>query len=130
MPAADVKAVPGDIAIPGQPGPGYSGFGLSGFGLSGFGVAGFGVAGFGGAGVVEAAEEERGVGDVFERFGPVIEVGLEEFLGHGVPAHGLEGEHVLAHHVQEFPGAPQLVALGGQDRVGAGSFGMVFCIGT
>jgi hypothetical protein len=44
MPAADVEAVPGDAVVGGL------------------------------FGVVEAAEEERGIGDVCEGFGPVIQL--------------------------------------------------------
>ena len=80
-------------------------------------------------GVVETAEEEGGIGDVFQGFGPVVQVGLEIFLGDRVPAHGPQREDVFAHQPQELARAPQLVALSGQDGVTAGPFGMMifFC---
>jgi hypothetical protein len=74
--------------------------------------------------VVEAAEEQWGVGDVLEGFGPVIQVGLEVLQGDPVTGHGRERQDVLAHQVEIVPGAPQLVAFGGQDRIGYGPFRM------
>jgi hypothetical protein len=84
-----------------------------------------GLAGPGLAGIVETAEEQGGVGDVFQGFGPVVQVGLEVFLGDRVPAHGLEGQHVFAHQPEELARAPQLVAFSGQDGVTAGPFGIM-----
>ena len=88
VPAADVKAVPRD-AVVGLPSSR--------------------------SGIVETAEEQRGVGDVFEGFGPVVEVGLEVLLGDRVPAHGPQREDVFAHQPEELARASQLVAFGGQD---------------
>ncbi|HEV2933425.1 MAG TPA: hypothetical protein VGY96_09860 [Streptosporangiaceae bacterium] len=133
VPAADVKAVACDAVILGSTGFGYSssvlsgsglsGSGLTGSGLTGSGLTGSGLSGFGVGGVVEAAEEQRGVGDVLEGFGPVIEVGLEVLLGDRVTAHGLEGEDVFAHEPEVLARALQLVAFRGQDGVNAGPFG-------
>ena len=97
VPAADVEAVPGDAILD----------------LGGL------------VGVIEAAEEERSVRDVFQRLGPVVEVGLEEFLGERVTAHSLEGQHVLAHQAQVFPGAAKLVALRRQNEITDGPFGII-----
>ena len=74
-------------AMPSSPVADWSGFGWPGFGL---------------AGVVEAAEEEGGVGDVFQGFGPVIELRLEILLGDPVAAHRLQRQHVLAHEPEEL----------------------------
>ena len=81
-------------------------------------------------GIVETAEEQRGVRDVFQGFGPVVQLGLEVLLGDRVPAHRPQRQHVFAHQPEELARAPQLVALGGQDRVTAGSFGILifFCL--
>ena len=104
VPAADVEAVPGDAVVGSSTGSG-------------------------GVGVVEAAEEQRGVGNVLQGLGPVVEVGLEVLLGDRVPAHGPQRQHVLPHQPEELARAPQLVALGGQDGVAAGPFGIMifFC---
>jgi len=48
------------------------------------------LSGIEGAGVVEAAEEERGVGDVLEGFGPVVQLRLEVLLGDRVAAHRVQ----------------------------------------
>ncbi len=95
VPAADVKAVPGYAVVSGSADIGLSGSGMSGSSYSSFeisrrGPSGLGLGGFGLGGVVEPAEEQGGVRDVFQRFGPVVQVGLEVFLGDRVPAHGLE----------------------------------------
>ena len=104
---------------------GYSSSGISGCGLSGSGLSGPVL-----AGIVETAEEQRGVGDVFQGFGPVVKLGLEVLLGDRVPAHGPERQHVLAHQPEELTRAPQLIAFGGQDRVTARPFGIMifFCL--
>jgi hypothetical protein len=47
-------------------------------------------------------EEERGVGDVLEGFGPVIQLRLEVLLGDRVAAHRVQRQHVLAHEVEEL----------------------------
>jgi hypothetical protein len=60
VPAADVEAVPGDSVV------------------------------FGVCRVVEAAEEEGGVGDVLEGFGPVVQLRLEVLLGNRVAAHRVQ----------------------------------------
>ena len=75
-------------------------------------------------GVVEAAEEQGGVREVLERFGPVVQLGLEVLLRDRVPAHGPQRQHVLAHQPQEFAGAHQLGALGREDGIAAASFGI------
>ncbi|MGH3179222.1 MAG: hypothetical protein ACRDPF_35760 [Streptosporangiaceae bacterium] len=72
VPAADVEAVPGDAVISGL------------------------------FGVVEAAEEQGGVGDVLEGFGPVVQLRLEVLLGDRVAAHRVQRQHVLAHEVEEL----------------------------
>ena len=61
-------------------------------------------------GIVETAEEQRGVGDVFQGFGPVVQLGLEVLLGDRVPAHGPQREHIFAHQPEELARAPQLIA--------------------
>jgi hypothetical protein len=48
-------------------------------------------------GIVEAAEEQRGIGNVLQGLGPVVERGLEVLLGHRVAAHGPQGQHVFPH---------------------------------
>ena len=96
-----------------------------GCGLCGCGLSGFGFFGFGLAGVVEAAEEEGGVGDVLQGFGPVVELRLQVLLRDPVAAHRPQRQDVLAHEVEVLARAPQLVAFFGQDGVAAGPFGML-----
>ena len=84
----------------------------------------FGFSGGGLIGVVEAAEEQWGVGDVFQGFGPVVQLRLEVLLGDRVAAHCPQRQDVLAHETEVLARAPQLVALFGQDGI-AGPFGML-----
>jgi hypothetical protein len=56
----------------------------------------------------------------------VVEVSLEEFLGDRVSAHGLEGQYVLAHQVEVFPGAAQLGAFSSEYEIVSNSFGIFF----
>jgi hypothetical protein len=77
-------------------------------------------------GVVETAEEQRGVRDVLQGLGPVVEVGLEVLLRDPVPGYRLEGEHVFAHQSEVLARAPQLIAFGGQDGINAGPFRTIF----
>ncbi len=142
VPAADVEAVPGDVVVGhygsgyfssgisryGLSGSGLSGSGLSGSGLSGSGLSGSGLSGSGLSGVVETAEEERGVRDVLQGLGPVVQVGLEVFLGDGVSAHGAQRQYVFAHQPEELAGALQLLALGRQDGVTASPFGLMLVL--
>jgi hypothetical protein len=89
---------------------------------------GSGIFGSGGSGVVEAAEEERGVGDVLQGFGPVVERGLEVLLGDWVSAHGSQRQHVLPHQPEVLAGTQELVALGGEDGVSATPFVILLVI--
>jgi hypothetical protein len=104
VPAADVEAVPGNavMAVVG---------------------AGFRVR-VGLPGVVEAAEEQGRVGDVLQRLGPVVQVGLEVLQRDPVAGHRREREHVLAHQVEVLARAPQLIAFGNQDGVWGRPFGI------
>jgi hypothetical protein len=52
--------------------------------------------------VVEAAEEQRRVGDVPQRFRAAVQVGLEVLEGDPVPGHGVDREDVLAHQPEVF----------------------------
>jgi hypothetical protein len=55
--------------------------------------------------VVEAAEEERRVGQVLQRLGPAVQVRLEVLKRDAVAGHRVFGQlkYVLAHQVQELP---------------------------
>jgi len=112
--------VPGDAVVANPFGLGYSGSVISGSRLSGSGLAG----------VVEAAEEQGGVGDVFQGFGPVVQLRLEVLLGDRVSAQGPQRQHVLTHQPEELAGAPELVALPGEDGVAAGPFGTVIFLSS
>jgi hypothetical protein len=76
------------------------------------------------AAVPQAAEEQRSVRDILQRFGPAPQVGLEVFQAQGGRGRDLwiDGEHVLAHEAQELAGLGEVGALGANDRI----FGVVF----
>ena len=78
--------------------------------------------------VVEAAEEQGGVGQVLQRLGPAVQVGLEVLERDAVARHRVLGElkGVLAHQVEELAGAGQVGALGGDDAVLDACVGLVW----
>ena len=70
-------------------------------------------------GVVKPAEEQRRVGQVLQRLGPAVKVGLQVLKADPVGGHRVlrEREDVLAHEVEELAGAPQMGALASDDAV-------------
>jgi hypothetical protein len=67
--------------------------------------------------VVEAAEEQRRVWQVPQRFGPAVQVGLEVFQGYAVRGHGVDGEHVLPHQPEVLARPDEMGALGADNRI-------------
>ena len=69
-------------------------------------------------GIVEPAEEQRGVGDITQGLGPVIEVGLEVLDGHAVGAKGGQRKDVLSHQPQVLAGITEMFTFGGENGIG------------
>jgi hypothetical protein len=65
--------------------------------------------------VVEPAEEQRGVRQVLERFGPVVELGLQVLLGDRVTAQRVERQYVVAHEREVLAGLEQVGPFGLKD---------------
>ncbi len=72
----------------------------------------------GGARVIKPPKEQWYAGDVAQGLRPAVQVGLEVFLRYRIPRHRAQPQHVLAHQPQELAGAAEVVALGGEHRVG------------
>src|SRR5262249_25906458 len=81
------------------------------------------VAPYAACGVIEPAEKERGVGDVAQGLGAVVQVRLEVLDGHAVAAQGGQREHVLPHQPQVLAGLAEVPAFGGENGGGGGGGG-------